>query len=136
LHVEDGPCLSLYRAVFSSALGGGFVDGRGAHQPLAVCELAAKLDPHGNKGISCAEATKVATEALKASAPRGPGLAALTEKIGALPPYVYSVPPAPTPDTYIAYARFVHLPSDQLLVSAAKTRDRWIITSFVWLPNE
>ena len=135
LHI-DGSCPPLYAATFSSALGRAFADGRGGHQPLAVCELAAQLDSTKSNGISCAAAADAATKAVEAAAPRGPGLAALVEKVRPLRPFVYSVWPGQTPEGYWAFARFVHLPRDKLAVSAAPVNGRLKITSFIWLPNE
>jgi len=135
LHV-DGSCPTLYSIMFSSALGKAFVDGRGGHQPLAVCELASALDAATRSGISCAAAASAAARAAEAASSRGPGLAALVEKVKPLRPFVYSVWPAQTPGVYWAFARFVHLPLDKLAVSAGPVEGRMKITGFVWLPNE
>ena len=135
LHVE-GSCPQLYDTLSDFSLGGGFVTGRGAQQPLAVCELAAELRSNAGATISCADAIAAAQKSMAKNEPRGPGLAQAAAMLKSSRPYVYTVARDRKSGIYFASANFVHLPRDILLVSVEKVRDRPKVTSAVWMPNE
>ena len=135
LHV-NGSCPQLYRTLFPFLLGEAFVEGRGAHHPLALCEMATQLHETGSNGISCTVAVDAAKKAIAGAATRGPGLKALADQSKPTPPFAYTVWPATASATYFAVVRFIHLPTDVLALRAEMVQGRPKITSFLWLPNE
>jgi len=134
LHVNTS-CPKLLHTLFASIVGQAFVDGRGAHQPLAVCELATKLR-NTSDPISCDEAVALAQKAVDEASPRGPGLRILEDRIAPTPPFTYKIRKAATAETYYAFGRFIHLPRDLLLVRAQRLPIGPRITAVIWAPNE
>ncbi|OGQ82211.1 MAG: hypothetical protein A3F90_10245 [Deltaproteobacteria bacterium RIFCSPLOWO2_12_FULL_60_19] len=130
----DGSCPKLYPILFEFFLGKGFVDGRGAHQPLAVCEIAAKIQQERDKGPKCDELITFAQNAIAGGSRRGPALSELIERAGVTGPSRYTVTPGVTSGTYLAFARFIHLPREVLVVGAVRVNDQPKVTSFMWLP--
>jgi hypothetical protein len=121
--------------LYLAMLGPGFVDGSGAHQFPEMCAQNTRAAT-GGAALSCPVLQAGAAQGEAKAQPRGPGLRAIQEFLQGTPPYAYSIAPGPEPDAYSALARFVHLPDDVLLVSAAKIDGRPKITRVLWAPKE
>lgn len=133
----DGACPQLYETLFPVLLGKMFLGGRGGTPPLKICEITAAVHQKWDKGAKCDELVAIATEAVQDSAPRrGPALTELadTTTTGPSRPFRYTTTLGLTPETYVAFGRFIHLPQDVLVVSAATVNDRPRVTGFIWLP--
>jgi hypothetical protein len=114
-----------------------FRDGHGAHQPLALCMLAAKVAAVGTGAVACEAAERALDEADKLAARRGPGLAEMVERIGKRPAYTFTA----TSDgkSLLAEAQFPHLPRDRLVMRAAHVGGdpkNPKITELVWMPAD
>lgn len=140
LGVRDN-CADLYLASFEFSFGRAFADGSGAYHPLSVCELAATITPGGS--VSCTAAAQAMRDAARQPLRRGPGLAAMRERLGGLPSYLFSAATS-TKDgalAVVAEAHFAHLPRDKLVLRAAYVdpgdgKKIPKIVSAIWAPSE
>lgn len=120
----ETPCPKLNDLLGTWMLGQAFVEGRGGETPTALCEAAQKLREAGGQQLSCNEAVDIVARLLGTAPPRAP---VPNEPI----PYAYVAFPGAQAETYVAFARFRHMPNEVLVMNAnAQPR----ITGFAWIP--
>lgn len=139
LNVEE-PCPELFEKLTERSLGNGFIDGYGAARPTLFCEVtlsayqfskrqseigANQSEANRRRKFSCEEAKNILL--LKARGADQP----LLPKPPIPVPFVFEVVPGKNAGTYLAAARFIHLPNQVLLVTAD---ERPRIIDFEWLP--
>jgi len=139
VHAEETADCPYYNVIAPFLLHEGFQSGRGARTPLEVCEMATDLRQKARKVLSCGEVSRAAAEGIQNAQPHAPPLAELAEKGPQLPRVVYAVAPGATSGTYLAFARFMHLPLDVLVVQAAMVPDQQNqpqpkVIGFAWMP--
>ena len=133
-------CPALFAAQLEFGFGRLFANGSGAHHPLSVCELAAKIRSKDGVRVSCQEAAKAIRDAADTALPRGPGLELLRGPIGTLPIFTFSAARDSREKGIVAEAHFVHLPRDKLVLRAdyvmVKGKSEAKIVSALWAPSE
>jgi hypothetical protein len=120
----ETPCPKLNRLLAEWMLGSEFVTGRGGETPVVLCEAAAKLREVNSPPLSCDQAVDMVAKLIGQAPPHAPPA---DDAI----PYLFIALPGIERDTYMAFARFRHLPND-VLVLTANAQPR--ITSFAWFP--
>jgi hypothetical protein len=120
----ETPCPQLNGLLAAWMLGNEFVTGRGGETPVVLCEAAAKLSEGKSTRLGCDEAVNLVSKIIGQAPPHAPAA------IGPIP-FLYIAFPGVERETYLALARFRHLPND-VLVLVANAQPR--ITTFAWLP--
>lgn len=132
----NSSCARLYEEQFKWSLLEAFLAARGAHQPVALCELAMQIQSNEKGGLDCSAATAAAIKAYGEGRPRGPDL----RKLGIRNPFAFShVRRAQDGEKDVEYwadGYFPHLSKDRLLLGLAKRGQTYKVTTFIWQPDE
>jgi hypothetical protein len=124
---------ALARVIWRESL-----NGRSGSILLDVCEKALEVRQKTRKVLSCSEAAAIAIEGIKNAQPNASALSVMAEKYPNVPRLRYAIAPGPS-ETYIAFARFMHLPQDMLVVQAGTVLDQrnepqLKVVGFAWMP--
>jgi hypothetical protein len=101
--------------------------------------MAVGLRQSVRKVLSCGDVHRAAVEGIQNAQPHDPPLIEMAEKAPDLPRVIYAVAPGANSGMYVAFARFIHLPMDVLVVEASIVPDQRNqpqpkVTGFAWMP--
>jgi hypothetical protein len=130
----NSACPALYDALVPVMFEKGFVDGRVA--PTAVCDLAISIAKAGRGDIPCDQVVGQAQRSLN-DPPIRPYQEMVQVAAGlGLPPYLLSAASQPQTESWLGFARFVHLPRTTLILTVRRIGGSARIVGTAWKPDQ